>query len=373
MTTYADLISGYAPAAPMARLVPVLQGVDQDPLDGNVRGGSITVNRQRARRRSATGLSFTSSTLRPLDLANLLNPQAGAELRIETGRIDPATGNPIAFGQGLFTVRTGEWHDQTGSGLIVYDLQLEERSWRITRAGFVEPHTVADGTPVAEAIETIAQTRIPGPLEVVTQIDPSLTTTRVRYDEDDDPWAAIGDLAETAGVAAWLDGAGRLVIGDDEVDTSVASWTIGVSGLDGVAGQPAATIKGRWPEDIVNSVTVIGDASWLLFGVRGTSSNDDPGSPTYVDGPVGRRHEVIRSSTVGSDKEATEAARRHRVELTSEIAATVTMARNDQVVEGDAIGVVSATLGLDHVMALDEFTVPLVGTETRQRLMLRGR
>ncbi len=184
---------------------------------------------------------------------------------------------------------------------------------------------------------------------------------------ESDRLAAIDEIATSFGVEVFPDREGvwrfrRL----DEVAEPVWDVDTGPGGvqLEAQAGQDRSSV---W-----NVVIARGEASEDTPAAQAVAENDDPGSPTYVDGPFGERVWVYTSALLTDDAKAQAAAdlllSRHSL---ADTVVDCTAVPHPGLDPGDTIRV-GMPDGTVRAFQLDAVTVPLtvdgtLGLATRQR------
>ena len=228
-------------------------------------------------------LRSLSATVAPHPAAFSWLATAGAEVVVERGLILPG-GEREAVPLGVFVV--DDDLEEAEDGTIA--LSAADRSSRISRARWTDPYTVAAGTNVGEAIAALLRDRWPAcPIGTTIAAIEKTTGARVTYLDgaESDPWKDARSLAASAGYDLQFDGAGTAQVRDapdPESDAACMTYEGGERGA--VLGQTRRLMLTQ----LYNGVIVTAEGSDVGVPKRGEAWDDDPDSPTYADGPLGR-------------------------------------------------------------------------------------
>lgn len=273
--------------------------------------GQVNFSNDPVRRRATVRLSDPTGTLTPQDLDSVLTPY-GTEFRLYRGIRLPggvdyidAAGFPaytrnefIPLGVfRVFTVNTFDSGDSFAIQLDGYD-----RAWEVGRRRFVTPYTIAAGTNFGTAISTMIDNRYDG---LAYNFSPTThTTPELKFDIGDDPWRRAQEMALAIGMEIFFDVEGICVmrpVPDPAVDPVVWAYAEG----------PAATImyvdRALSSVDNFNHIVVTG-ADDTGDPVYGDFADEDPASPTYINGPYGDIPYFINSGYVTTNVQAQEMA-----------------------------------------------------------------
>lgn len=205
-------------------------------------------------------------------------------------------------------------------------------------------------------------------------IDSGHVTPSLLLPEGANPWTEASKLAESIGA--------RLSMNRDNVcvlqpETTTAAndylWSF-TEGVDADFWQPDRTVT---VDDVANYVVVVGTNSQGAT-VRGVAYDDDPESPTWVQGPFGQRVHTEQSERVVSSQQATDMAKAVLVKrLIASEDVTFEATVNPALDEGDTVAVTRARLGLhERRMIVKSIRWPLVPGEpmrvTARRSVLVG-
>lgn len=206
-------------------------------------------------------------------------------------------GAEIVVGRGL---RLPGGDEMVPLGVFVLDADLEEgadgtltltaadRSQRISRARWTDPYKVPAGSNVGDAVARLLRACWAGcPVGATLDAVTKLTGARVVYldGSDSDPWKDARALAASAGLDLYFDGDGVAQVRDapdPARDPVVMTYHAGEEGV--VVSETRRALLSQ----MYNGVVVTAEGSNVARPKRGEAWDDDPGSPTYCDGPMGR-------------------------------------------------------------------------------------
>ncbi|WP_431781698.1 DUF5047 domain-containing protein [Streptomyces chumphonensis] len=249
-------------------------------------GGSVQIDRGSAVRRTATVECPDVSLLPSTEAAFLA--VAGARLRVRRGVM--LDGQPVTVP--VFTGRIDSLDGDPDTGPVTIAASGLEAV--IADARFEAPYSTRSATAAVTSITALIRSVIPD--AVVTSTAPDDALGPRTWDEQADRWDAIREIATAVGaeVFADADGVFRIEPWPDLLTADVA-WEI-------AAGDGGALISATsgWSRDgLYNVVVASGENTEAgIPPVSATAEDDDPGSPTYVDGPFGRVPAFYSSSTL---------------------------------------------------------------------------
>lgn len=335
----------------------------EETITDYVDGGSVSVDARRETRRTCQiTLGDLDGTLTPETATDLLNPLSSRELRLYRGVDFGTTQEYVPLGVFRITKTTPSEGD---NGLkIVVD--GSDRSWRVKRAQFSGPYTVASGTAVEDAIADLLFDRYP---QVVTSfpstgaVTPALALG-VGGTNNTNPWAAAQKMATDAGFDLYFNNEGTAVMyqtSDLYTATPVVSY-----GPD--EAEVILSSTREWDaESTYNGVIATGEGSGLTAAVRAEVWDEDPTSPTYRYGPFGEIPEMYSSSLIRTAVQAEAAAsERLRRNLGTGGKLSWTQVVNPAHDGSDVVSVVRPTLNVNDIFVLDSFTIPLKASEAAQ-------
>ena len=228
-----------------------------------------------------------------------------------------AAGAEVVVSRGL-TLLTGD--EIVPLGVFIIDADVEEaedgtltvsgsdRSQRISRARLTDPVNVPQGTVIGDAIADILLSAWPDcPIgATLATVDKALGGRITFLDgADSDAWKNARRLAAAAGLDLYMDGDGVAQVRDtpDPESTPVCATYF---------GGDSAIVLGRTRRamlsQLYNGVVVWAEGSNVGVPKRGEAWDDDPSSPTYCDGPMGRVPMFYTSPLLTSQSDVDSAA-----------------------------------------------------------------
>lgn len=222
-------------------------------------------------------------SLYPADPGDLLAPY-GNRLRATRG-IEFADGSRYAW-----TVFTGRIQRPflSPDGRVV--VPAADRAYEVAEAGFLVPQNSSVGATVNAQFTLLVAGALPSALfgasDVFPQPMPQLTW-------ESDRAAALDEISTSVGAFWYCLADGRFV-------QRYVPWTIPGNPIltlsDGLNGTIAAS-PSRDREDVWNSITVTSERADGTAPVFAVAEDMNPESPTYVNGPFGRRHKPVYLQT----------------------------------------------------------------------------
>lgn len=263
-------------------VLPVPNG--SEGLDGGIKflsGSSV----------SATLSSRVTRTL-SLEVDQSLYPEAPTDLLAPYGnRLRAYRGIQFADGNRYsWQVFTGRIQDAilAPDGTVV--VSASDRALEVAEAGFVVPENSQVGHTVnAEFIRLVSDALN----DAVFGASDTFYPTVPQLSWEDDRAGAIDEMATAVG-AFWY------ALADGSFVLRRYAWTVPGAPLltlsDGVGGVLVAS-PSRDRTDVWNSITVTGERADGSLPVVAFAEDNNPDSPTYVNGPFGRRHRTINLQT----------------------------------------------------------------------------
>lgn len=216
--------------------------------------------------------------LTPATTRDLMSPK-GTELRVKRGLYIPSLDDYEYVPLGVFGLVKP--NVRAHSDGVVLECKAFDRVDNVRARRFTAPWPVAKGTLVTSAIAAIVADTIPN---IPVKITPSsFTTPEIVFDRLDSRWDAVRALAGAAGLVAYFDGLGSLVIEPAVGRETGVTYNIGteVSTLMNVS-------RVMDSQETYSGVQVLGEnPDQTTFQVERWDL--DPTSPTYSLGPFGRR------------------------------------------------------------------------------------
>jgi hypothetical protein len=258
-----------------ASKVEILYNGAISTIESVLDGGYIGLDNVAVRREAHITFVDADGVLVPTSGRDLLAP-TGAEMRIYRG-LYLADGTIEYDPLGVFGIVKPEVRSHSEG--VVVEVKGFDRVDAIRARQFTDPWPVAGGTLVTTAISDIVTSR----LTVPTRITPSaLTTPEIVFDRLSNPWYAVEDLAAAAGMTAYFDALGSLVIAPAADQETGVVYTIGENAklmnvtrsMDSSETHNGVIARGMHPD---------------YTPVRYEKWDTDPTSPTYYLGPFGKR------------------------------------------------------------------------------------
>lgn len=305
--------------------------------------GSITWDRTAARlaRLDAT----IADPLRvPVAADDILTPY-GYELLVWRG-VQLSTGAEL-LPLGVFPIQTSRVEDP----VLLSTISACDRSQLVTDARFEDDYQIAAGVNYVDAIRTMIDAGVPD-LEYLFPTT-TLTTPLLTFAAQSDRWEAAQKMARSIGFELYFDGLGRCAMrAEPSFTTPVAYVSEGTNLIAATVSLDRATAYNR--------VVAVGRNASNPAVYRGVATDDDPSSPTFYDGPFGRKPRFFTSEFIASQAQADAAA-------ASILAAELGVARalefaavvDPRLEPADVVQVTRSTLGLDSLHIIDALTIPL--------------
>lgn len=179
-----------------------------------------------------------------------------------------------------------------------------DRARRVQRAKFTDFEVISDGTNYATAIKNLIESRVPSSTSF-SFLTTTETTPLIVFEPGDDPWQRAQELAESIGAELFFDLNGNCVLRPEPDPTEQGSV------FDYAEGSDCTMLglnKSLTDERTFNHVIVTGESTALDNPLLGEAKDDDPESPTYVEGPFGDVVFLLQSTTVSTQEQADDAA-----------------------------------------------------------------
>lgn len=252
--------------------------------------GSVTVDDVAVRRSADLTLVDIDGNLTPASARDLLAPR-GTEIRLYKGLLVGGAYEEVPLG--VFGVVDPKVSAHNGGTLL--KLLGRDRVDAVRVRQFDLPWTVAGGTPTADAISSIITSRLSVPVRVTRT---GHTAPESVFDWASDPWDAVRTLAEADGLVAYFDPLGTAVVEPEhEIDTGITYATGGL-----LHSTPERMISAEKTYSGVVVKAEHPDAG----SFRSVLWDLDTNSPTYADGPFGRRPYGFYSQLINSQAMADE-------------------------------------------------------------------
>ena len=293
--------------------VQVLSG--GNPVPGAVaalQDATVTVSRTASARRSVSfTLALTGATWPQLiPSASNSGPVTpfGNEIAASFGWRNPAAGVELVQ-VGVYAIETVTVND-TGTNMTL-SVTGYDRAWTMSLRKFTAPYAVAAGTRGDSAMSALV-THVLGsgvPQNITPAVDGSNNPLNLpgalTFNENTDPWSAVGTIATAIGYEAFFDARGTFVARPLPDPTAApVAWSM-VEGLGNIAKSYSRSLTRN---SVSNDFIVTGSGSGVTPPVRGQVQDTDPASPMRVSGPFGDVPTFTNSSLVATAAQAQLAA-----------------------------------------------------------------
>jgi len=256
-----------------------------DVVDLEHTGGSVTVDRGQAIRRTCT-VTVADPSVIPRTPTDQLATY-GARLRISRG-VEYGDGTEELVPLGLFRLDSVDGDVNEGP----VNLQGKDLSAIVADDKLTEAYS-ATGTVVG-AVTALIQRSLPD-ADVISLVDDAAIGRRA-FDIQADPWAGAQEIAAAVGAEVYANADGVFVIATlPDLLTADPVWAVEATegGVYIKANRAMSTDK------VFNGILARGEnSSENIPPVSWLATDDDPGSPTYWGGPFGRRPDFYSSSTL---------------------------------------------------------------------------
>lgn len=325
-------------------------------LEGlNVVAGSVEFDRTRPIR-STLDLELAEPTRLPTGSSNILSPY-GYELRVWRGVRVAGTDHLVALG--TFPIQRSTVQGVT----LATSIQAEDRARQVADARFTDAYTVAAGTNYATAIQALIEDGVDG-LEFSFPTT-TFTTPALVFDLMTDRWEAARQMATSIGMELFFDGLGVCTMRPEPTFDAnpVATIATGTNFVDATVMLDRSTAY--------NGVIAVGNNP-AVGPVRGEAFDLNPESPTYYNGPFGRKPRMHYSEFYASDAQAASgAAAILAANLGVARSTEATVVPDPRIEASDVVDVQWADLSLSAVHIIDAGVIGL-GPEDPMVLTVRA-
>lgn len=291
----------------------------------------------------------TDGTLFPDDEDDLLAPW-GNELRVYH-LVEAGAGVPYEFQTFRGRINDVQLNDEGDLAI-----QCLDRGADVNDSQFSVPENAIVGATVTSEFRRLVSQGVLdaefGDFDFITEVTPVLTW-------EWDRGAACDDLA-AAGNAFWY------ALANGDYVMRYIPWTVNQVPLltlsQGEGGILTTAVPALSRENVFNVVTVVGERADGTGPVWSVLADNDPASPTYVDGGFGRKGKLINLQTVitsGQAQVLARAALRQAKSLTRSW--SMTLPADPSIELGDCFSIVARGLGPD-VQVVNQFELPLLGS-----------
>lgn len=321
-----------------------------------VTSGSITVDATSQVRRTGT-IGIGSDAYWPADPLAVLSP-LGSELGIEYGiGLPDGTVEWVPVFRGPIT--DAQRTRPVSSGDAAITITVADRSSKVAEARLEQPsQTVVGATAVAEIRRLITAVL---PNVTVTDLTGS-TQVAAQLDIERERWAdGVERLADSIGAEVFANPVGEFAIRPTPMLTDAVVW-VASTGSGGVL----VNLDERKTRDLTyNRIVASGQRTDGTPPVWASVSDNDPTSPTYINGQFGIKPRFYTSPLLTTVAQCTSAATAWLARTTG-MHGTVTLTTlvNPALDAGDVLLVRDGRSSAIHI--IDTLTVPLSPTDTQQ-------
>lgn len=241
-----------------------------------VESGEVVFDRS-ALIRGRCRVRLSEPTLVPVDSTSPLSP-FGAELVVERG-IVYSDGTEEMMPWGVFPIQEST---VDGRGLVT-ELSCMDRSQLISDARLESELTIAAGFSLDFVIFVVLTQAMPGLIESISVEPSTFTVPAMVCTVDEDPWRFAVELAQSGGCELAADETGRITLRAEPIGQQEPSWSV----TDGEGGILTDLSVSMTRNGAANRVVAVGRSPSAQY--RAVATDNDPSSPTFYDGPFGRK------------------------------------------------------------------------------------
>lgn len=349
--------------------------VDDIPvLGGNVVDNATANIRRRCQLNLAPSLEILELLSKNVPVNGGLWP-LGNELKLLGGLLYP-DGTSEYVPMGLFRLSRAEL-SRSSSDLIVA-VEGWDRGRSVSRASFVEPWHIRQGTNYNDAIRDLVRAKLPflSDDEIKLAATNYTTPNLVFTGPTDDPWQKAQLMAESLGNELLFNGNGHLVSRGLPSPYSTPAVFVYAEGDDCTM---ITSTRDLSDEQAYNGVIATGESSSNITPVRAEAWDTDPASPTYFDpkspetsiyGPVPF---FMSSQYITTKAQAVDAAINNLGRVKGTVEAVSFTAINNFAHESyDPVDVTVEKTGIDDSYMLEQLTIG-VGVQTAMSAVARKR
>ena len=271
-----------------------------DGTEFTIAGGSVSMDSTREIGRTCTLELVPNENQSADDIYNLVR-SPGLELTIKRGLDINGTLEFVPLG--VFSTDQAE-QSKSKRGNVKWD--GSDRSKKIARNRFLEPYQITSGTSLADAGQTLLQSRLSNVVCNFTNVTETIGA-QIVFDAgaESNPWKSARQLFQDYGYDLRFDGLGvanAVAIPDPSSQNAVFDFGSGETALvlDGTA---KASLEG-----VYNGVIATGEGTDVAVPVRAEVWDTDPSSPTYYLSGFGKVPYFFSSSLLTTTEQATKAA-----------------------------------------------------------------
>jgi hypothetical protein len=339
-------------AAPDHRVTARFEPLGFDLVNPTVLGGSVQVDGGAPIRRQANSIELRlEEAVDQIRQGGWLNPYGG-EFRLWRG-LELADGSILEAPLGVFVITGAQLH-RSSDGSTSATISGTDRAIRIQRARWDHVFQPQALSARSDALAALLADRWP---DVQTDIEDDADTLGIAVytpDPDSDPWADAQKLASAMGQDLAFDRNGIAVsVSPVETTRALASYVTDET-------SPITELDRGITNDLVYT-GVIASGQSNVGGARAEAWDDDPTSPTYYLGPVGKVPYFVTSPHIKTHGQAVKAANQ---QLTKLLGASETvgwsMIADPTLDPVDTVAVTDTASGTEGLFVVDTIELPLL-------------
>lgn len=240
--------------------------------------GHVGIDNVAVRRELHATFVDADGALTPSTTRDILSPK-GTEARPWRGLYIPSRGDFEWVPLGVFGIVKSEVRSHSDGVMVT--IKGFDRVDAVRARRFTDPWVVKSGTLITTAIVDIVRSRITVPVRVTPS---PFTTPEIVFDRLSSPWDAVRALAGAGGMIAFFDQLGTLVIAPAEGERTGVEYHVGRR--DSVLMNVSRDMDSS---ETYSGVIARGENPEKTQFFRAEKWDIDPSSPTYANGPFGRR------------------------------------------------------------------------------------
>lgn len=223
------------------------------------------------------------------------------KVTVSTGveSVSASSGAPMSGGV------TGRGGGVTGGGISIA-VNAVDPSRAISRNIWQQPFTIPGGINYSAAVRLMVLNRLPSQTEFSLASTTRMTPLLVYgLNQGTDPWQDIQELSAAIGYESFFDARGVFVFRPvPDPRFGIPVWS-----FDDTDNPAIVDAKRQLSDEMTfNDIVVVGQGTGTQNPVSAEAFDDDPSSPTYINGPYGRVSQRVPFSLVTTQAQAQDAA-----------------------------------------------------------------
>jgi hypothetical protein len=331
--------------------------------------GNVTVQDDAIRRRCNFTMQDPTGDLVPDDFNDMLTP-GRTEVKLYRG-IQYYDGTQELLPLGVFGVSKFRLDDSGATMSIAVD--AFDRARRVQRAVLALDYVIPGNTNYIVAVQNLIRYCYPQVRFAGSATTNLLTpSTPIVLQAGKDPWGEARRLLGNVGYEAYFDPDGYCTIQAVQTSLGPADWAL----LEGTNATLLSLTKTLSDEQFFNHAVVTGENTNNTSGpVRAEVMDQNPRSPTYVNGPMGNIVDYYTSSDVTSTQQALNVA---RARLNKSIGIPIIVETQDLVHPAldidDTLQITRLRSKINDLYSVSKITIPMtfqraMNVSTRQRVL----